>query len=206
MRQIGRCGQIIIVETDVQWPLGSRQLLLRAVACDDIDIHSESIDDANNDEKLSGSSEQLRNGDRKGGGKILVRIQSLDDEIDREELDGLEIPPTKKGYVRMEVQGGFVFEKCPADHSMRQSTFGDDNDQVLVTFSVAVDPKLRIPQSLMNFFVRLAIGHLWEMFLRVAEDVKEGKHPAHSKAIATKRESVYEWVEERARVMLGRAG
>jgi hypothetical protein len=174
------------------------------VACDDIVIHSESIDDANNDKKLSGSSEQLRNGDRKGGGKILVRIQSLADEIDREELDGLEIPPTKKGYVRMEVQGGFVFEKCPADHPMRQSTSGDDNDQVLVTFSFAVDPKLRIPQSLINFFVRVAIGHLWGMFLRVAEDVKEGKRPAHSKAIAAKREALYEWIEERARVMLGR--
>ncbi|KAL7478102.1 hypothetical protein ACHAW6_003881 [Cyclotella cf. meneghiniana] len=204
LRQIGRCGQIIIVETDVQWPLGRRQLLLRAVACDDIDIHSESIDDANNNEKLSGSSEHMRNGDRRGGGKILVRIQSLDDEIDKEELDGLKIPPTKNGYVRMEVQGGFVFEKCPADHLMRQSTSGDDNDQVLVTFSFAVDPKLRIPQSLINFFVRVAIGHLWGMFLRIAEDVKEGKRPAHSKAIATKREVLYDWVEERARVMLGR--
>jgi hypothetical protein len=105
----------------------------------------------------------------------------------------------------MEVQGGFVFEKCPADHPMRQSTSGDDNDQVLVTFSFAVDPKLRIPQSLINFFVRVAIGHLWGMFLRVAEDVKEGKRPAHSKAIAAKREALYEWIEERARVMLGRA-
>ena len=86
LRQIGRCGQILLVETEVQLPLGSRQLLLKAVACDDI-----------------GSELDLSS-----GGKILIRLESLCDQADKDELDGIDVPPTKKGYVRMEVQGGFV--------------------------------------------------------------------------------------------------
>ena len=45
--------------------------------------------------------------------------------------------------------------------------------------------------------------HCREMFLNVAEDVKEGSRPEHSAAIAKKREVLYDWVEERTRVMLG---
>jgi len=85
---------------------------------------------------------------------------------------------------------------------MKNSAGGQD-DLVLVTFSFSVNPKLRIPQSLINFFVRTAIGHVWGMFLRVAEDVKEGKRPAHSEAIEKKREVLYDWVESRTRVMIG---
>lgn len=179
------------METEVQWPLGSRQLLLKAVACDDIDAKSNTSND----------NGQAFNTHR-GGGKIIVRIQSLDDKIDKEELEGIDIPPTKKGYVRMEVEGGFVFEKCPADHPMKQSA---SDDQVLVIFSFSIDPKLHIPQLLMNFFIRVAMGRLWGMFLSVASDVKEGKRPAHNKAIARKRETLYDWVEERTGVMLSQA-
>lgn len=195
MRQIGRCGQILLVETEVQWPLGSRQLLLKAIACDDIGTASYSNNGhkSNNDEPVSNES-----------GKILVRIQSLDDAIDKDELDGVNVPPTKKGYVRMEVHGGFVFERCPLDHPMRDSAGGQE-DLVLVTFSFSIDPKLRIPQTLINFFVRTAIGHLWGMFLRVAEDVKDGKRPAHSEAIESKREALYDWVQERTAVMLSQS-
>jgi hypothetical protein len=181
------------VETEVQWPLGSRQLLLKAVACDDIDTH---IDSHSGDKPVIEGKAH--------GGKILVRIESLCDQADKEELEGIEVPPTKKGYVRMEVHGGFVFEKCPLDHPMRESA-GSQDDLVLVTFSFSVDPKLRIPQTLINFFVRTAIGHLWGMFLRVAEEVKNGNSPAHSEAINRKREVLYNWVEERATIMLGQS-
>ena len=187
LKQIGRCGQILLVETEVQWPLGSRQLLLKAAACDDIDTEY---------------TRTKSNNQSGGSNKILVRIKSLCDQADEDELMGLEIPPTKKGYVRMEVEGGFVFEKCPIDHPMRESS-GAQDDLVLVTFSFAIDPKLRIPQALINFFVRTAIGHLWGMFLAVAEDVKDGKRPAHSEAIEKKREVLYNWVDERTEVMLG---
>lgn len=190
LRQIGRCGQILLVETDVQWPLGSRQLVLKAVVCDDIDTPG-------------GETHPHQDPARNEGGKIVVRIHSLCDETDKDELEGFELPQRKKGYVRMEVEGGFVFEKCPLDHPMREST-ERQQDLVLVTVLFSIDPKLRVPQSLINFFVRTAIGHLWGMFLRVAEDVKEGKRPCHKEAIETKREELYNWVEERTRIMLGK--
>jgi hypothetical protein len=87
---------------------------------------------------------------------------------------------------------------------MRESAGGQE-DLVLVTFSFSIDPKLRIPQTLINFFVRTAIGHLWGMFLRVAEDVKDGNRPAHSEAIESKREALYDWVLERTAVMLSQS-
>ena len=40
------------------------------------------------------------------------------------------------------------------------------------------------------------------MFLNVAEAVKEGKRPEHSKAIEKKQDLLYNWIEERTRVML----
>ena len=210
LRQSGRCEQVIVVETEVQYPLGSRQLLLKAVACDDIDVHPEENTEQNNDCRRT--NEPINGGATPGGGRILVRIQSLDDETesDREELEGLEIPPTKRGYVRMDVKGGFIFEKCPHDHPMAlySSAAGVEREVeelVLVTFSFAVDPKLSIiPKSFINFFLRVAMGHLWGMFLKVADEVREGKRPVHSEVIERKRGLLYGWIEERTRVMLSR--
>jgi hypothetical protein len=76
-------------------------------------------------------------------------------------------------------------------------------DLVLITFSFCVDPHLSgVPKPLIDFFLRNAIGKMWNMFLDVAEEVKNGERNAHCDAIAKKR-ALYDWVEERTRVMLG---
>jgi len=200
LRQSGRVSQVIDVETEIQWPMATRQLILKAVACDNIDSYAE-------DEKEGHVSECLG----KDGGRILLRLQSLDCENSQEE--GLEILPAKKGVCRIIMQGGFTFEKCPSDHPMAKFALEYDaksaipksvkcEDLILITFSFKVDPHLAIiPKSFINFFMRTAIGQMWSMFLNIAEDVKEGKCPAHSEAIAKKREVLYDWVEERTRVM-----
>jgi hypothetical protein len=38
----------------------------------------------------------------------------------------------------------------------------------------------------------------------VAEGIRDGKMPAHEKAMAAKKETLYAWVEGRVRVMLDR--
>mmetsp|Transcript_34412 Transcript_34412/g.83247 ORF Transcript_34412/g.83247 Transcript_34412/m.83247 type:complete len:410 (+) Transcript_34412:133-1362(+) len=201
LQQSGRVSQIINVETEIPWPLKMRQVILKAVACDNIDSYEEEDASDNNNVYCLG----------KDGGRIIIRIQSLD--CPDSEAEGLVIPPVENGVVRMKVKGGFTMEKCPPDHPMKLCALQYDarttnsitgDDLILVTFSFCVDPQLTIiPKSFINFFVRVAMGQMWNMFLNVAEDVKEGKRPEHSAVIARKRE-LYDWVEERTAEMMGR--
>ena len=192
--QSGRCSQVIDVETEVPWPLASRQVILKAVACDNIDRFPL---------EENGTRATCVGGD---GGRIIIRIQSLDcqDNI----VEGLNIPPCEKHVVRLKVQGCFIIEKCPADHAMTKFLNArpepSKEDLVLVTFRFCVDPQLsNIPKSFINFFLRTVIGQMWNKFLNIAEEVKDGVRPAHSEAIAMKRKVLYDWVEERTRVLLG---
>jgi len=215
--QMGRVSQVILVETEVPWPIARRELILKAVACDDIDSDHDGhvVGDEDDDDVSSDKCNDNNRGRQDGGGggtsRILVRIQSLDCEDNGE--DGLEILPAAKG-VRIKVDGGFVFEKCPMDHPMANTSSsggdthddGDDNNLILLTFTFSVDPKLSIlPQSVLNFFLRTAMRQIWGMFLHVAEEVGDGKRPAHSEAIERKREALYDWVEERTNAMLHRS-
>lgn len=200
-RQSGRCSQIVNVETVVPWPLAARQVILNAVACDDIDTYPD-----------GGESESSAG---KRGGTIIIRLQSLDCSDNGNE--GLTIPPAMDGVVRMKVIGCFTIQKCPKKHPLEEFSIQYDakaaakpespisrEDLILVTFTFCCDPQLaNIPKSFINFFTRTAMGMFWEMFLNVAEEVKEGKRPAHSKAIEEKREDLYDWIEERTGVMLG---
>ena len=196
LRQTGRCSQVVNVETEVPWPLSSRQVILKAVACDNIDSYSE-----DDDEAISVNKTECLG---KDGGRIIIRLQSLD--CDDNIQEGLDIPPVKTGTVRMRVAGGFTIEKCPETHpSLKDAAESSKEDLVLITFTFTVDPQLAIiPKQFINFFLRTAIGTMWNMFLNIAEGVKDGKHPAHSKAIKEKRE-LYNWIEERTRVMLGQS-
>lgn len=66
------------------------------------------------------------------------------------------------------------------------------------------DPKLAgIPSAILNFVTRTVIGQIWEMLLRVAEDVRDGKSRSHKLAIQRKPE-LYRFVEERVVEMLKR--
>ena len=46
----------------------------------------------------------------------------------------------------------------------------------------------------------------FSQFLRVAEEVRDGRRPLHADAISKKRGELYDWVEERAGVMLESLG
>mmetsp|Transcript_18612 Transcript_18612/g.25620 ORF Transcript_18612/g.25620 Transcript_18612/m.25620 type:complete len:150 (+) Transcript_18612:1003-1452(+) len=129
------------------------------------------------------------------------------------------VPYPEQGVIRQEFEGGFLFCKCPEDHpSLIQVGKGegegekdnagddDDDDKILVYFTITLeDKKLHLfPQALINFVSRIVIGHMWDMFLRVAEEVKDGERPQHSAAIEEKRGVLYDWVEERIHAMFER--
>jgi hypothetical protein len=177
-------------------------VILKAVACDNI-------------ESFKGDEDGTRpNNVGEDGGRIIIRIQSLDCENNMEER--LNIPPSKKNVVRLKVRGCFIIEKCPEEHAMTKYSKQYDEsiarpeipreNLVLVTFRFCVDPQLtNIPKSFINFFLRTVMGQMWNKFLNVAKEVKDGLRPAHSEAIAKKREVLYDWVEERTKVLLGQS-
>ena len=176
LSQTGRVSQVLAVAMDSPWPLATREVIIGAVAFDDIDAK----------------------------GHIGVRLKGL--HTGSSETD-VEIPAPEGGAVRVDFDGGFLFRKCPEDHPALSTKHRDNSDEaevssdehmLLVSFLMYVDSKINfLPQSLINFVVRTVIGRMWEKFLTVAEDVKAGRRPKHAEAIAAKRESLYDWVEQR---------
>ncbi len=133
--------------------------------------------------------------------------------------DGL-VPPPEKSVVRIDVNGGFLIRKCPSDHpallldenetkdekkdSKQTTTSATTNsDKILITFAATMNPKLKLlPQSFLNFLVKVAFGIAWAILLKIAREVKEGKREDHHKAIQSKREVLYDWVELRLQSLL----
>lgn len=188
LRQSGRCSQEILVGVDPPWPLQRREVALSAVGFDDIDTN----------------------------GIIAIRLDSV---RGGKNVDGLVIPePEGKGTVRIDFRGGFLFRRCPTNHSLliqqtdrkrharKQKKTGaadkEEEEPLLVSFSMYNDAKLDvIPKPLMNFILRTVIAKVWNRLLKVAEDVRSGKRPMHSKAIENKRATLYDWVDDRVKVM-----
>jgi len=131
-------------------------------------------------------------------GHIGIKLKTIgteDDEV---------VPEADPNTVRVDVDGGFLFEACPMDHPALE--FMEHTkwvDCILVTFSAVMDPHMKLlPQSFLNFLVKTALGTAWRMLLSIAQDVKDGKRPDHASAIERKRNEVYDYVRERVEVML----
>ena len=198
------------------WPIARRELILNAVSCDDID--SDHDGHAGGDDDIDVSSDKCNDNNRRrqdggGGGtsRILVRIQSLDCEDNGE--DGLEILPATKG-VRIKVDGGFVFEKCPMDHPMANTSSsggdthddGDDNNLILLTFTFSSRSQTLhlTPISAQLLFEDCHATNMGKVS-SCGGGGGDGKRPAHSEAIERKREALYDWVEERTNAKLHRS-
>lgn len=81
-------------------------------------------------------------------GFIAVRLRTL-------EAGGV-VPPPSKHVERVDFDGAFLFRACPNDHPvMRKSVTTYQEDPILVTFKMYVDPKMKgIPTSIVNFVTR----------------------------------------------------
>jgi hypothetical protein len=169
-----RTHQIIQVQCDVPWPMSQREVLIDALALDDID-------------------EQ---------GFIAVKMRTLAE--DSQDLPaGFSIPTLEKNMERIDLDGAILFRSCPRDHpnftSMQEKT---DEELILVQLTVFFDAHMPLaPQAMINFITRTVMGHIWAMLLHVAEDVRDGKRPEHKEAIDANAD-FYKWVDERILVML----
>lgn len=126
----------------------------------------------------------------------LKTIKTGDDEV---------VPEQDPTTVRLDLDGGFLFEKCPKDHPCMEfiQKDGDEEDMILVTFSALMNPNMKyLPQSFLNFLVKTALGTVWKNLLQIATDVKDGKRPDHKSAIQRKKEELYDYVRARLDIML----
>eukprot|EP00554_Chaetoceros_debilis_P013897 CAMPEP_0194119636 /NCGR_PEP_ID=MMETSP0150-20130528/40323_1 /TAXON_ID=122233 /ORGANISM="Chaetoceros debilis, Strain MM31A-1" /LENGTH=409 /DNA_ID=CAMNT_0038811413 /DNA_START=54 /DNA_END=1280 /DNA_ORIENTATION=+ len=173
LKQMGRVSQILHIVMDIPWPMASREFVLSAVAFDDIEAN----------------------------GDIGIKLKSI---TTADNIDDC-VPEKEKKSVEVDLDGGFLFTKCPKDHPTMEKVKKDDSDSdsdadedmVLVRFGVMMNPNMKLlPQSMLNFLVKVAMGTVWKMMLGIAVDIKDGKRPDHTKAIDEK-EGLYSWVSKR---------
>lgn len=170
--QVGRCSQLVVITCDAPWPMETRQVVLDAIAFDDMHTNGD-------------IGVLLRTRDCHEDTRVPPK--PTDEEMTRIDVDGAFL------FRRVPRDWGSVSGEEPCDVS---------REDILTTFGFTVDPKLDfIPTWLLNFIVRTVIGALWGAFIRVAEEVRDGLRPAHAEAIAKKRAELYNWVEERAKCM-----
>lgn len=174
--QTGRVSQVLAVAMDSPWPLATREVIIGAVAFDDIDT--------------KGDIGVRLKGLHTGSSETDVEIPPPEGGAVRVDFDG--------GFLFRKCPEDHPALTTKAPHNSGKSVENSDEHMLLVSFLMYVDSKINfLPQGLINFVVRTVIGRMWEKFLTVAEDVKAGRRPKHAQAIAAKRESLYDWVEHR---------
>jgi hypothetical protein len=174
LKQRGRVEQVVQLQVDLPWPIHNREIVAWGFAEEDADLNRD----------------------------VGAKLVTVDDDF-----DGGLVPPPEKGIVRMDFEMDFLFRPCPPDHAaLSKSTahYPEGENLILLTTVMYCDPKIAfVPHSFMNFCTRTAIGTVWSMILKVSEEVREGKRPVHADLIASKREELYDWVEERAQLITG---
>mmetsp|Transcript_26989 Transcript_26989/g.47641 ORF Transcript_26989/g.47641 Transcript_26989/m.47641 type:complete len:345 (-) Transcript_26989:1223-2257(-) len=174
-----RGHQVIQVQCQVPWPMKPREALFDVAAVDDIDEHQ----------------------------FIIAKMTTINNETAQFLLDDntFQVPECPPGMERCDFDGAVLFRACPPEHNNFQTVKQKHptEDLFLVQFLFYFDAKMPlIPQALINFVTREAIGIIWKMLLSVAEDVRNGKRKEHCDVIAQKREFYEDWVARRCEFML----
>ena len=179
LQQSGRCEQVVQLTVDLPFPMNKREIVFWGFAEEDCD-HDQTVG-----ARLRTIDESFRTGD-------------------------IVPPPVESGIVRMEFACDFMFQPCPEDHPALQHSkakYPEGERKILLTVQMFCDPKVGfVPQPFLNFVTRNAIGSVWRMILDVSQQVKEGKRPAHTQVIAAKRDEIYDWMEERSRLITAEKG
>ena len=117
--------------------------------------------------------------------------------------DGLVQPP-EPGVKRIDMEAGWVIRQCPDDHPCLRNSkhlYPEGEHLILLSLTQFCDAHVSyVPQSFVNFSVRTALNGQWGSLLQVAQDVKEGKRPDHTRVIGEKQE-LYGWINQRIDAM-----
>eukprot|EP00531_Pseudo-nitzschia_arenysensis_P015831 CAMPEP_0116128000 /NCGR_PEP_ID=MMETSP0329-20121206/7130_1 /TAXON_ID=697910 /ORGANISM="Pseudo-nitzschia arenysensis, Strain B593" /LENGTH=370 /DNA_ID=CAMNT_0003622117 /DNA_START=119 /DNA_END=1231 /DNA_ORIENTATION=+ len=176
-----RGHQVIQVSVSVPWPMKPREALFSVQAVDEIDEN----------------------------GLIIAKMTSIGNTDEGEVIKqclptNFRVPEPSDGMERCDFGGTVIFRHCPTDHPNFKATRTKlpDEDLILTQFMMTFDAKMTmVPKSMINFVTRTALGTVWNMLLKVAEQVRERSREEHCKMIDEK-EDFYQWVEERCDYML----
>jgi hypothetical protein len=205
LRQEGRCNQLLMVTTDSPWPFSSREVLIDVVVSDDIDANGAIVvkmDSALEEEEAANVPPP------EGGavrcifdGGLLFRKCPKDHASfyqSKHHQQQVHCDDDDEGG-----DDGGDSENGAGDKSRDGDTPSDDTNMILVCCEFMVDPLLtNVPQIIINFVTRTALGGIWAELLQMAQDVRDNKQPLLAAAIQEKREHVYDFIEERIDVML----
>ena len=176
LKQRGRCEQVVQLTVDLPFPMNKREIVFWGFAEEDGEV-SQTV-----------------------GAKLVTVDESFDNGL---------VPPPDKGVVRMNFDASFLFRPCPNDHPALKHSKGkypENESKILLTTVLYCDPIINfVPHSFLNFVTRNAISSVWRMILKVSEEVREGKRPAHAEIIASKPD-FYDWVAERSKLITGEVG
>jgi len=224
LTQSGRCSQVVLITVDLPWPLSPREVVLDACAVDDIDVTGD----------IAALMRSLHAGDTSSGivvpavddsniiridfhGGFLFRRLPEERRRDREAAasavdidvsEGSNVEEDDEEYETASEGEGSAHGGDTIKEDIESGVggkHGGGDDRILVSVQIFLDPKLPyIPSALLNFVIRTVLYLMWAMLLRVAEGIRDGKMPEHAAAIAQKRETLYDWVDARVKVMLAR--
>jgi len=172
--QRGRCSQLLLVTVECPWPFSTREVVLDALAFDDIDE----------------------------SGVVAVLLNSCDCEDDERvpAIDNKFGQCTRVDFhggflFRAIPSEGEAWKKAREKH--------EDEMIVSFIFNIDPKISY-VPVSVIQFITRTVIGTLWGMFMKIASKVKNGEMKEHAEAIQSKRLVLYDWVDERVKSMFAR--
>ena len=172
--QRGRCSQLLLVTVECPWPFSNREVVLDALAFDDIDE----------------------------SGVVAVLLNSCDCEDDERvpAIDHKFGQCTRVDFhggflFRAIPSEGEAWKKAREKH--------EDEMIVSFIFNIDPKISY-VPVSIIQFITRTVIGTLWGMFMKIASKVKNGEMKEHAEAIQSKRLVLYDWVDERVKSMFAR--
>lgn len=179
MYQTGRCSQVVKMVLDLPWPLSSREFILDGVAVDSV----EHVEHPNIAIRL----QTLKTGDKKGDFVVEDPAENI---------------------IRQEFNGGFLFHRpseiCEFIVKWEESNKAsiDEKECIVVSFFYKFENKgTYYPEYLIEFGIRIGSMFGWGRFLKVAEQIRDGKRPQHEQKIQEKKEALYDWVQERVDVL-----
>ena len=171
-----RGHQIIRTQLNLPWPLKAKEVLMDVTAVDDIDSQ----------------------------GFIIAKLRTLKDATSTIPK-GFTIPELPKNVVRTDFDGALLFRPCPKDHPNYESTRFNYPEEHLILLQYTISlPLSGLPpflKGLVDFITEKVIIRVWNMLLRVAEEVRDGKRSDHLQAIEEKSES-YDWMHHRCQILL----
>ena len=174
LQQTGRCSQVLLFTLQLPWPLNFVEIVLDAVA----------IDDIKSSKSIGIRFQTLKSGDKDG---LIPPPEPKANRLDSNGGFMIHIPSEE--LMNRAQDGGFIKKNENPD------------DFLQYTFLTKLENKgFNVPEYILRFVCRVMILCGWKRFLQVAEEIRDGKRPDHAARIKKNKE-LYDWIDVRLDVL-----